>query len=225
MSTDRLNHGGGAVREHTKTRVIAAMGLSVALFLGACRTDREITRPAPVPVTDKLIASGVLTAEDLPDGWVEAAKATPINADVIAGHPCDDKLKELEPKESASADFTLGGLRLSNSIAYFPGGGPAIERLLRDIVEDCKQVTVADQALKIRADALPFGVLSNDTFPVRFEFEPDVGPILESDLILIRDGDVVSIVRLDGPRPSDKTLLDTAVRASIGRLGAIATQI
>lgn len=207
------------------TRVIAALGLGVALTLGACRTDRELTSPEPVRVTDKLIASGLLTVEDLPDGWVEATEATPINTDVIAEHPCDDKLKELEPKESASADFTQGELHLSNSIAYFPGGGGAIERLFRDIAEDCKQVILADEALLVRASSLPFGVLSDDTLPLRFEFEPDVGPILESDLILIRDGNVVSIVRLDGPRPSDKALLDTAVRASIGHVGAIATQI
>ena len=205
-------------------RLIAALGLGAMLTLGACRTDRELTSPEPVPVTDKLVAGGVLTVEDLPSGWA-AAEPTPINADVISDDPCDDQLKKLDPKESASVDFALGETHLHNSIAYFPGGGSAIEQLLRDIAEDCKQVLLSYQGLSVRTGALDFGVLSDDTLPLRFEFEPDVGPILETDLILIRDGDIVSIVRLDGPRPSDKNLLDTVVRVSLGRVGAIATQI
>ena len=44
-------------------------------------------------------------------------------------------------------------------------------------------------------------------------------------MILIRDGDMVSIVRMEGPRPSDKAVLDTAVRTSIGKLGTISEQI
>lgn len=206
-------------------RLIAALGLGAMLTLGACRTDRELTSPEPVPVTDKLVAGGVVTAEDLPAGWVPAAEPTPIDTDVIADHPCDDQLKKLDPKESASVDFTSGALRLSNSVAYFPGGGSAIEQLFHDIAEDCKQVELVEQGLSVRAQALDFGVLSEDTLPLRFEFEPAAGPILETDLILVRDGDIVSIVRLDGPRPSDKALLDTVVRVSLGRVGAIATQI
>jgi len=205
--------------------VLCALALAVAASTGACQTDREVTSPAPVPVTDKLIASAVLTVDDLPEGWVAAEEATPINTDVIADHPCDDKLKELEPKESTSEDFDLGQLHLSNSVAYFPGRGSSVDKLFRDIADDCKQVVTADQGLSIRTAPLSFGVLSDDTLPLRFEFEPKTGPILESDLILIRDGNVVSIIRLDGPRPSDKALLDTAVRVSIGRVGAIAQQI
>jgi len=206
-------------------RLIAAIGVGAMLTLGACRTDRELTSPEPVPVTDKLMAGGVVTVEDLPAGWVEAAEATLINTDVIADDPCDDQLKKLDPKESASVDFDLGAVHLSNSVAYFPGGGAAIEQLFRDVAEDCKQVVLADQGLSVRTNALDFGVLSEETIPLRFEFEPDVGPIREFDLILVRDGDIVSIVRLDGPRPSDKTLLDTVVRVSLGRVGVIATQI
>lgn len=211
--------------QHITAQLIAALGLGAVLALGACQTDREVTSPDPVPVTDKLVASGVLTTDDLPDGWGEVEPA-PINTEVIADHPCDDKLKKLKPKESQSVAFEQGDLQLSNTIAYFPGGGGAqLENVLRDIAKDCKQVVLADQGLSIRTGSLKFGVLSDDTLALRFEFEPDVGPIQESDVILIRDGDMVSVVRLDGPRPSDKALLDTAVRTSIGRLGTIAQQI
>ena len=55
----------------------------------------------------------------------------------------------------------------------------------------------------------------------RFEVEPDSGPITERDLILLRQGDLVHLIRLTGPRPSDKALLDGAVRNAIGRLGLL----
>lgn len=225
MTRERLTTEAVAVGRHMTARAIAVFGLGVVLTFGACQTDREITSPEPVPVTDKLVASAVLTVEDLPDGWVETAEPAPINTDVIADHGCDDKLSDLDPKESASVGFDLGEVHLSNSVAYFPGDGGAVEDLIHDIAEDCKQVVLADQGLAIRTLGLDFGVLSDNTLPIRFEFEPDVGPISETDLILIRKGDLVSIVRLEGLRPSDKALLDTAVRVSIGRLGTIDAQI
>lgn len=205
-------------------RAIAALGLGMTMVLGACSTDREVTRPDPVPVTDKLVAGALLTADDLPDGWTEAAEASPITTDVLADHGCDDKLTELEPKEVAAVDFDLGELHLSNQVAYFPGNGARLDTLMRDLLDDCEQIVLADQGLAIRTTGLDFGVLSDDTLALRFEFEPTTGPILERDLILIREGDLVSFVRLSGPRPSDKALLDTAVRVSIGRLGLLADQ-
>ena len=36
----------------------------------------------------------------------------------------------------------------------------------------------------------------------------------------MRAGDLISTIRLDGPRPSDKVLLDTVTRVAIGNLGA-----
>lgn len=224
MPVDRTDTEAVAVGRQMTVRSIAALGVGMALLVSACSTNREVTRPEPVPVTDKLINEAVLTVEDLPEGWVASKEITPIATDVIVDHRCDDKLKELEPKEEAGADFDLGDVHLSNQVAYFPGNGAAVDSLLRDIAEDCEQVVIAEKGLSVRTLPLDFGVLSDDTLPLRFELEPTTGPITERDLILIREGDLVSFVRLTGLRPSDKALLDTAVRVSIGNLGLLAEQ-
>jgi hypothetical protein len=224
MTADRMDTEAVEVGRRMRVRAIAAIGVGMTVLLGACSTDREITRPEPVPVTDKLINEAVLTVEDLPDGWAESAETTPIATDVIVDHKCDDALNELEPEVEGGADFDLGGLHLSNQVAYFPGNGAQIDTMMRDIAEDCEQVVIAEKGISVRTLPLDFGVLSDDTLPLRFELEPTTGPITEHDLILIREGDLVSFVRLSGPRPSDKALLDTAVRASIGNLSLLADQ-
>ncbi len=38
----------------------------------------------------------------------------------------------------------------------------------------------------------------------------------------MREGNLLSIVRLSGPRPSNKETLDSVVRVAIGRLGRLA---
>ena len=83
-------------------------------------------------------------------------------------------------------------------------------------------MVVADEDISVRTAALDFGVLSDDTLALKFELELPNGPIEERDLIIMREGDLVSIVRLNGPRPSDKELLDSVVRVAIGRLGRLA---
>jgi hypothetical protein len=89
------------------------------------------------------------------------------------------------------------------------------------VANGCSQVVISDQALSIRSGALDFGVLSDNTLAIRFELEPDNGTIQERDVVLMRQGDLVSVIRLSGPRPSDKALLDGAVRVAIGYLGLL----
>jgi hypothetical protein len=200
-------------------RQLAALGLGAALALAACSTDREVTRPEPEPVTTERLTDALLTVDDLPDGFTEAASETTISTEVVPEHDCDDRLAELEPEDAVSADFAGSGRTLSSTVAYFPGAGGAVEQLLRDIASDCAAVVVSDQGLAIRTGALRFGVLSDDTLPIRVEVEPSSGPIEERDVILMREGDLVHVIRLTGPRPSDKGLLDSVVRVAIGRLG------
>lgn len=207
--------------QRTGWRAVGALG-ALALVVTACSTDREVTRPEPLPVTDERLASALLTADDLPSDFEAAAEATPVASQVVPEHECDDALDDLEPRRQAAADFSNGTSRLSITVAWYPGGGGAVERLYRDVGNRCAQVVVSDQGLSLRTSALDFGVLSDDTLPLRFEVEPDSGPIEERDLIVIRNGDLVTTIRLDGPRPSDKVLLDSAVRTSIGRLGRVA---
>lgn len=198
--------------------MVAAAGLLGA----ACSTDREVTRPAPEPVTEELLTGALIGVDDLPGGYRAVDEATPVATEVVPEHECDDALGDLEPELQASADFSNGTSTLSVSMAWYPGAGSAVERLHRDVRTRCEDVVVSEQGLSLRTGPLDFGVLSDDTLPLRFEVEPDSGAIQERDLILIRNGDLISTVRLTGPRPSDKVLLDSVVRTEIGRLGRLA---
>lgn len=211
------------MREHRqRARWIAALGLSGALALGACRTDRELTEPKPVPVTEENLQATLLTKDDLPAGFTaKGGPGSPLSTEIVPEHDCDDALAELEPKQAVSTDFTGNGVELTDSAAWFPGQGVAAEQVYRDIASRCSRVVVQDHGLAIRAGALDFGVLSDDTLAIRFEIEPQTGAIAERDLIVMRQGDLVHVIRLTGPRPSDKVLLDAAVRATIGRLGLL----
>jgi hypothetical protein len=196
--------------------------VGAALLAGGCRTDREVTEPEPLPVTEKRLTAALITEDDVPDTYTAAPEGTAITAEIIPEHECDDAIQDLEPEEVATADFTTPTTVLTNTIAWFPGRGGDIEQLIRDISEDCAAVVVAEQELSLRTSALDFGVLSDDTLALKVEAELADGTIEERDVILIREGDLVSLVRLTGPRPSDKELLDSVVRVAIGNLGLLA---
>jgi len=206
-------------------RVALRAGLIVvaaALLMSGCDTGREVTEPEPVPINDKRLTAALLTEDDLPAGYTAAPEGTPISTELIPEHECDDAIKELEPEEAASADFTSDTTTLTNTIAWFPGGGGDVESLIREVAEDCAAVVVADQDLSLRTEPLDFGVLSDDTLAIKVEAELADGTIEERDLIVMREGDLISIIRVVGPRPSDKEMLDSVVRVAIGNLGALA---
>lgn len=201
---------------------MVALGLGGVLVLGACRTDRELTVPEPIPVTETNLEATLLTTADLPAEFAaEDGPGSPINTEIVPEHDCDDALTDLKPKQSVSRDFSAKGVQLTDTAAWFPGQGAAAEQLYRDVASRCSQVVVADKGLAVRSGALDFGVLSDDTLAIRFEIEPTTGAITERDLIVRRQGDLLHVIRLTGPRPSDKTLLDAAVRITIGRLGLL----
>ncbi len=203
------------------TRSIVALGLGAALALTACSTDRELTEPDPEPVTEERLTAALIDEGDLPEGYVAADEGTPFATEVVPEHECDDRLAELEPEESTSRDFSRDAVSVTHAVAWFPGQGGAVEQLFRDVAADCSSVVVTDQDLAIRTGGLDFGVLSDDTLAIRIEIEPGSGAIEERDIVLIRRGDLVSVLRMAGPRPSDKALLDGAVRVAIGYLGLL----
>jgi hypothetical protein len=222
MDVDRTT-GGGAVlgmRRATLRAVVIVVG--AGLLASGCDTGREVTEPEPVPITDKRLTAALITEDDLPDTYSAVAEGTPISTELIPEHECDDALKDLEPEEAASADFTTDTTLLTNTIAWFPGGGSSVDSLVREVAEDCAAVVVAAEDLALRTEALDFGVLSDDTLALKVEAELADGTIEERDLILMRQGDLISIIRLTGPRPSDKELLDSVVRVALGNLGALA---
>jgi hypothetical protein len=214
--------GGGAVLGQRKVAQRAAiMAVGVGLLAAGCRTDREITRPEPEPVTQELVTAALLTAADAP-GYTAADGGTPIDTEMVSEHECDDAIADLEPEETATADFTGTGTRLTSTVAWFPGAGGDVDRLYRDVAEDCKEVVVTSEEISVRTSELDYGVLSDDTLALKFELELPTGAIEERDLIIMREGNLVSVVRLTGPRPSNKELLDSVVRVALGRLGRLA---
>lgn len=221
MAPDPTTGGGTVLGQHKAAQRAAIMAVGVGLLAAGCRTDRETTRPEPEPVTQELVTAALLTAADVP-GYTAAAEGTPIDTEMVSEHACDDAIADLEPEETATADFTGTGTRLTSTVAWFPGGGGAVDHLYRDVAEDCEEVVVTTEEISVRTSELDFGVLSDDTLALKFELELPTGAIEERDLIIMRQGNLVSLVRLTGPRPSNKELLDSVVRVALGRLGRLA---
>jgi hypothetical protein len=220
----RATQGGGVVVGQRTAARAAAIILAVgAVVAGGCQTDREVTRPEPQEITQQRLTEALITEDDLPDAYVAAAEGTPINAEVIPEHDCDDMLKDLDPEETATVDFTGTdlGTTLTNSVGWFPGRGEAAGRVYRDFAEDCAEVVVDDEGLSLTTGPLDFGVLSDDTLALEVTVEHDDGSIELRDIIVMRQGDLINVIRLVGPRPSDAELLDAAVRVAIGELGLL----
>ena len=204
---------------HLSATIVAG----VALVASGCQTDRETTEPEPVPVTEERLAAALLTADDLPS-FAAADSETPISTEAIAEHACDDAIAGLEPREEATADFAGSGTLLTSTVAWFPGGAGAAEQVFRDVAEDCAAVVAVDEDIAVRTSALRFGVLSDDTLAMDIQIEREGSAIEERDLIVMRVGDLLGVIRLTGPRPSDKELLDRTVRLALGRLGLLADE-
>jgi hypothetical protein len=204
-------------------RAVPALVLAGVLLVGSCSTNRDVTRPDPVPVDEELLAGALLTADDVPPPYELAEGAEPLGPEILPEHECDDALADLEPEDTASVTFTGVGLgtTLTNTISSFPGKGGSVGTAYVDLLNRCKQAVVDDENLRFTAGPLDFGVLSDNTFPLRVVVENDDGTIEERNLIVIRSGDLVSTIRLDGPRPTDLEVLDAVTRVAIGNLGTL----
>jgi hypothetical protein len=215
------SRGGTAVLGQAKAARVAAIIVVGAVVAGGCSTDREVTEPDPVPVTAEVLTDALLTDEDVPSPYVVSEDADQVGPELIPEHGCDDALKDLDPEESAQVVFTGGFATLTNTISYFPGQGGAVVNLYNDLLSSCDQVVVADKDLRFTTKPLDFGVLSDNTLPLVVSLEKKNGDIDERNLIIMRPGDLISTIRLDGPRPSDKVLLDTVTRVALGNLGEL----
>ena len=216
--------GGGAVLGQSKAAwAVAAIVVVGALLAGGCQTDRKVTRPEAVPVDQELLTDALLTADDVPPPYGLAEGAEPLGPELVTEHACDDRLKELEPEATESVTFTGAGLgtTLTNTISYFPGQGAQAGDVYNDLLEDCEQAVVEDAGLRFTTEPLDFGVLSDDTLPLVVVVEHDDGTIEERNLIVMRSGDLISTIRLDGPRPTDLVTLDAVTRVAIGNLGLL----
>jgi hypothetical protein len=200
---------------------LASLVAVAALVAGGCSTGREITRPKPQPITQERLTEALLTDADVPSPYSLAEDAEPLGTEMVPEHDCDDPVAELEPKESATATFTSADATLEHTVSYFPGQGGSVGSAYRELLEDCEQVVVAGEGLSFRASNLDFGVLSDDTLPIVFTMDSEGDAIEERNVIVMRAGDLVSTIRVDGPRPTNLELLDTVTRVAIGNLGLL----
>ena len=207
-------HGGGATG--ARWALVAASGLLVV----ACGTDRETTRPDPVPVTQARLERSTVTFEDLGDSYRRAEPEGGIGVSVVE-HPCDNLLEELVPREEAASAATDGQQVLESVVAWFPGQGAAVPDQFRAAAAECAEVSESGAENAVRASLLDFGALSDDSLALSFEREPANGPITEDAVVVMRRGDLVSVLRLTGPRPVSRETLDEAARVAIGRLSLL----
>ena len=203
------------------TGAVAIVVALAVLVAGGCRTDREVTRPDPVPVTDERLTEALLTDADVPSGFAVADASDALGFEVVPEHACDDAVAGLDPERSATATFRSADGVLENTVAWYPGQGGAVADAYVDLLDDCEQVVVADEGISFTARSLDFGVLSDDTLPIVFVVEQGDAAIEERNVIVMRQGDLVSTIRLDGARPTDLETLDTVVRVALGRLGLL----
>jgi len=208
----------------TAARAVAIIVVAAAVLGGGCQTDREITEPDPVEITTELLTGALLTEEAVPSPYVVAEDHDQVGPELVPEHACDDRLKDLNPEQTAQVVFTGASTTLTNTISHFPGQGGAAADVYNHLIADCAQVVVPDEGLRFTTKPLDFGVLSNDTLPLVVSLESSNGQIEERNLIVMRAGDLISTIRLDGPRPSDKVLLDTVTRVAMGNLGALSQE-
>jgi hypothetical protein len=203
------------------TGAVATLVTLAVLVAGGCRTDREITRPDPVPITDERLTEALVTDTEVPSAFSLAEDADPLGFEIVPEHDCDQRVADLEPERSATATFTSADATLEHTVSWFPGQGGAAADAYVDLLGDCQQVVVADENLSFTARSLNFGVLSDDTLPIVFVLEQGEDAIEERNVIVMRAGDLLSTIRLDGPRPSSLETLDAVVRVAIGKLGLL----
>ena len=169
-----------------------------------------------MPVTDKRLTAALLTEDDLPDCVHRRRRGHPDqHASSSPSTSATTPSRTSTRRRSATADFTSGD-----------GGAQQHDRLVprrrrrRRAGSSATSPRTArpwswpTRTCRCARPPLDFGVLSDDTLALKVEAELADGTIEERDLILMREGDLVSVVRLTGPRPSDKELLDSVVRVA-----------
>ena len=132
---------------------------------------------------------------------------------------------DLEPEETASVTFTGTGLgtTLTNTDLVLPRAGRAVGDVYDDLLEDCEQAVVERRGHAVHAPSRSTSACCPTTpSPLVVVVEHDDGTIEERNLIVMRSGDLVSTIRLDGPAAHRPRGCSTRVtRVAIGNLGLL----
>ena len=67
---------------------------------GACQTDREVTRPEPVPVTEELLTDALLTQEDVPPPYVLDEDAEPLGPEIVPSTSATTAQRRSSPRRA-----------------------------------------------------------------------------------------------------------------------------
>jgi hypothetical protein len=173
------------------------------------------------PVTIGRLAQATVAARDLPDGFRQVLAAPGIEGEVVVDHRCDDAIEELEPAEQVTSAASDGAQTLVSVVAWFPGESARAENAYRRAASSCRSASTPGGSMIVRASPLDLGPISDDVLATLFEVE-ERGMIHETAVVLIRRGDLVAVLRLDGPRPVSRRVLDQVTRLGINRLSEAA---
>jgi hypothetical protein len=201
--------------------LLVTAGLALLTVAAGC-TDREVTRPEPEPVTLEGLRAAALGPDDLPGDPTASASGISVGSELLDTLECDDLLTGLVPNQEASTQLDTGQVVITSTVAHLPGAGRATTDHYNEVRERCSTTVDTAAGVSVRASRLSFGALTDRTLPIKLELEAATGPITEIAVILVREGDLVHVIRATGDRPIDRELLDSAARAAIGKLSALA---
>ena len=200
--------GGGAVLGQSKAaRAVATIVVGGALLAGGCQTDREITEPEPVAghrgAAHRRAAHRRTTCRARTSSTRPPSRRARAGAGARVRRPARGRST---PRRPPASIFTGTGsappspTRSPTTRARAPRSPTSTTTSSRT----APQVVVTDEGMRFTTKPLDFGVLSDDTLPLVVSIEHDDGTIEERNLIIMRAGDLISTIRLDGPRPSDQ---------------------
>jgi hypothetical protein len=220
-----MQHSGeattGASRRPPRGAALAAAAVAVLTIAAGC-TDREVTRPEPEPITVEGLQAAALEPDDLPGDPTASTSDMSVGSELLDTLECDDLLTGLVPDQEASTQLDTGRVVITSTVAHLPGAGRATTDHYNQVRERCSATVDTAANISVRASRLSFGALTDRTLPIKLELEAPTGPITEIAVIVVREGDLVHVIRATGDRPIDRQLLDSAARAAIGKLSALA---
>lgn len=183
---------------------------------GAVTSTTEKRAPAD-------IASALLTVGDFPTGWSEAP---PDEDEEDDGSDCAsdfDMDEQVPPKAKAERNFQESdmGPFVFHAVASYESTGQAKEvlRLFGDFLKKCQTFESTDEdGTKTTGtmSALSFPKLGDDTYALRMTFKQEEGFSGSGDVIVIREGDAVTLLFNFGIAGS----ADTELTESLSRKAA-----